>query len=140
MQIDFHELELSAQPLGEGSYGVVYKGHFRGTPVAVKLLKVNQSKVVQQKLEEEFLKEVKMLRYAFMKHIPTPAMCVAHLRQRAAAPEHHPLYGCLHDAALCPRDGVHGARQSLRVPRQQVRFLSPNCTDTWPRAHPTRPI
>lgn len=59
--IDFSELHLEPRPLGEGSYGVVYKGTFRGLPVAVKVLKINPSKAIQQRLEDEFLKEVKML-------------------------------------------------------------------------------
>lgn len=54
--IEWSELELEKQPLGEGSYGVVFKGKFRGLVVAVKILKLNQSKAINVKLEEEFLK------------------------------------------------------------------------------------
>ena len=55
MRIDPDELE-EEKKIGEGSFGVVYLGNFRGNKVAIKRLKE-----VDGKSDEEFTKEVKML-------------------------------------------------------------------------------
>ncbi|KAH3758214.1 tyrosine protein kinase [Pelomyxa schiedti] len=42
--IDFKELEYIEPPIGEGSYGIVYKGRWRNQEVAIKVVKNQQSK------------------------------------------------------------------------------------------------
>ncbi|KAH3760315.1 tyrosine protein kinase [Pelomyxa schiedti] len=55
--IDYDELELGAEPIGEGTYGIVYKASWRGQEVAVKVVK-NQTGFSTQ----EFLaKEIRIL-------------------------------------------------------------------------------
>jgi hypothetical protein len=49
------ELFLEAKPIGNGAFGVVYRGFWRGAPVAVKRLRVEE---VYKNDGERFLKEV----------------------------------------------------------------------------------
>ncbi|KAH3763847.1 tyrosine protein kinase [Pelomyxa schiedti] len=51
--IDFQELELVEPPIGEGSYGIVYKAKWRNQEVAVKLVKNQQSKDTLTGFENE---------------------------------------------------------------------------------------
>ena len=57
-RLDFMELEHDEKPVGEGSYGVVYRGEWRGVAVAIKQLKVQFLK--KQELEE-FRREVSIM-------------------------------------------------------------------------------
>ncbi|KAH3758255.1 tyrosine protein kinase [Pelomyxa schiedti] len=54
--LDSEEINLQEPPIGEGGYGVVYKGEWRGQLVAVKLLKNQTSTALT-----DFLREVHIL-------------------------------------------------------------------------------
>jgi len=56
--LDFMELLHDEKPIGEGSFGVVYRGEWRGTPVAIKELKV---KFMKKQDLEEFHREVRVM-------------------------------------------------------------------------------
>eukprot|EP01105_Mastigella_eilhardi_P025999 TRINITY_DN7296_c0_g1_i1.p1 TRINITY_DN7296_c0_g1~~TRINITY_DN7296_c0_g1_i1.p1 ORF type:complete len:1886 (+),score=216.32 TRINITY_DN7296_c0_g1_i1:405-5660(+) len=64
-KLDPREIELKTPPVGEGSFGMVYRGLWRGQEVAVKLLKDQESFTSDS--AEEFDKEVHMME---MLHIP----------------------------------------------------------------------
>jgi len=53
-EIDYKELFLEAKPIGNGAFGVVYRGFWRGAPVAVKRLRVEE---VYKNDGDRFLKE-----------------------------------------------------------------------------------
>ena len=55
-KLDYNELKMD-QKLGEGGFGIVYKGDFRGNTVAIKLMKMMDDEDAM----EEFRKEVSML-------------------------------------------------------------------------------
>eukprot|EP01106_Pelomyxa_sp_JSP_P000831 TRINITY_DN1121_c0_g1_i1.p1 TRINITY_DN1121_c0_g1~~TRINITY_DN1121_c0_g1_i1.p1 ORF type:complete len:627 (+),score=103.61 TRINITY_DN1121_c0_g1_i1:1029-2909(+) len=55
--LDFDELVLNEPPIGEGSYGIVYSGKWRGQSVAVKLIKNQDGK----NASTEFFNELKIL-------------------------------------------------------------------------------
>jgi len=57
-KLDFMELIHEDKPIGEGSFGVVYRGEWRGTPVAIKELKV---KFMKRQDLEEFYREVGLM-------------------------------------------------------------------------------
>ena len=57
-RLDYMELVHDERPIGEGSFGVVYRGEWRGTPVAIKQLKVQFLK--KQELDE-FHREVSIM-------------------------------------------------------------------------------
>ena len=59
-KLDLNEL-IEEEVLGEGSFGTVYKGTFRGQKVATKKMKNLENEGDQKKLNEEFDKEVGML-------------------------------------------------------------------------------
>jgi serine/threonine protein kinase len=58
--VDFDEITI-LEKIGQGGFGVVYKGMWRGTVVAVK-------KLIQEEMDEgtyqEFLKEIETMRCA----------------------------------------------------------------------------
>lgn len=51
--------------LGEGQFGIVYKGVCRGSEVAIKVLKSNQ---ITQSKKDEFLREINIMSSSQMKH------------------------------------------------------------------------
>ncbi|ELP89896.1 interleukin-1 receptor-associated kinase, putative [Entamoeba invadens IP1] len=55
-RIDYHEL-TEDKKLGQGSFGIVYKGTFRGNDVAIKKMKT----IIDDNILDEFAKEVSML-------------------------------------------------------------------------------
>jgi len=55
--IDYEEIQLQENPIGEGGYGVVFRGTWRGRDVAVKVVKNNEGKDSLA----EFLSEVHTL-------------------------------------------------------------------------------
>jgi len=57
-RLDYAELKHEERPIGEGSYGVVYRGEWRGLKVAIKQLKVQYMSKADI---AEFLREVKMM-------------------------------------------------------------------------------
>jgi len=57
-RLDFMELIHEEKPIGEGSFGVVYRGVWRTTPVAIKELKV---KFMKKQELEEFHREVSIM-------------------------------------------------------------------------------
>lgn len=57
--IDIDEIETEPSPIGEGGFGVVYKGHYKGETVAVKMLKMQDW--VDKKTLEEFELEIYLL-------------------------------------------------------------------------------
>jgi len=57
-KLDFMELIHEDKPIGEGSFGVVYRGEWRGTPVAIKELKV---KFMKKQDLDEFYREVGLM-------------------------------------------------------------------------------
>lgn len=59
-KLDFDEVKLSLPPIGEGAYGTVYRGQWRGVDVAVKMLKV-QGTDKEDGVVKEFLREVEMM-------------------------------------------------------------------------------
>ena len=59
-KLDQNEL-IEEEVLGEGSFGTVYKGTFRGQKVTIKKMKNLENEGDRQKLIEEFDKEVGML-------------------------------------------------------------------------------
>jgi len=58
IEISFSELNITSK-LGEGTFGVVYKGTWRGSSVAIKQLKINEH--VNNQVLEEFRKELTIL-------------------------------------------------------------------------------
>lgn len=46
--------------IGEGTFGLVYKGQWRGSPVAVKMLKMQN---ITERALQEFRKELQILTY-----------------------------------------------------------------------------
>jgi len=56
-EIPYEELQFGPK-IGEGTYGVVYKGRWHGTPVAIKKLKYSK---VTQEILDDFRKEVAIL-------------------------------------------------------------------------------
>ncbi|ELP92531.1 protein serine/threonine kinase, putative [Entamoeba invadens IP1] len=57
-RLDYHEL-IEEKKIGEGSFGIVYKGIFRGNVVCIK--KMKELLINQESQENEFEKEVSML-------------------------------------------------------------------------------
>ncbi|KAH3758266.1 LRR-GTPase of the ROCO family [Pelomyxa schiedti] len=57
-RLDYDELEVKLPPIGDGGYGVVYKGTWRGTDVAVKVLKYQDLDDVSL---AEFKREIRMM-------------------------------------------------------------------------------
>jgi len=57
-RLDFMELIHEEEPIGEGSFGVVYRGEWRTTPVAIKELKV---KFMKKQELDEFRREVSIM-------------------------------------------------------------------------------
>lgn len=57
-RLDYSELKHGERPIGEGSYGVVYRGEWRGLQVAIKKLK---TQVMSRTELSEFVREVKMM-------------------------------------------------------------------------------
>lgn len=57
-RLDYAELQTEQEPIGEGTIGVVYKGTWRGTPVAVKRLK---SQFLTKIELDEFKGEVELM-------------------------------------------------------------------------------
>ncbi|BFU19660.1 tyrosine kinase, putative [Entamoeba histolytica] len=57
-KIDFDEIELKQPPLGDGAFGVVYRGTYRGIEVAVKKLKERTDNIGAK---QEFDKEVTLM-------------------------------------------------------------------------------
>eukprot|EP01106_Pelomyxa_sp_JSP_P000833 TRINITY_DN1121_c0_g2_i2.p1 TRINITY_DN1121_c0_g2~~TRINITY_DN1121_c0_g2_i2.p1 ORF type:complete len:956 (+),score=111.10 TRINITY_DN1121_c0_g2_i2:412-2868(+) len=55
--LDFDEILLNEPPIGEGSYGIVYSGKWRGQSVAVKVIKNQDGKSAKT----EFFNELKIL-------------------------------------------------------------------------------
>jgi hypothetical protein len=67
-RIDFNDLHLENTPIGNGSYGTVYKGTYRNMEVAVKMLK---DAIVEQQGVDAFQKEVDLLSRLRNKYIVT---------------------------------------------------------------------
>ncbi|ELP90569.1 protein serine/threonine kinase, putative [Entamoeba invadens IP1] len=67
-RLDPNELEEEKQ-IGEGSFGVVFIGTFRGNKVAIKKLKQTESHVILESEIDEFEKEVQMLDKFRSEHI-----------------------------------------------------------------------
>ena len=59
-KLDPNEL-IEEEVLGEGSFGTVYKGTFRGQKVSIKKMKNLENEGDRERLLEEFDKEVGML-------------------------------------------------------------------------------
>ena len=59
MRIDPDEISLEKEPIGEGGYGIVYRGKYRAQSVAVKVLKDQEQDA--SKVYKKFLKEVELL-------------------------------------------------------------------------------
>ena len=59
VKIDPDELSLEKEPIGEGGYGIVYRGRYRAQAVAVKVLKDQDQDPA--KLFKKFTKEVELL-------------------------------------------------------------------------------
>ncbi|ELP84163.1 protein serine/threonine kinase, putative [Entamoeba invadens IP1] len=58
-RLDYHKL-VEDKKLGEGSFGIVFKGTFRGNIVAIKKMKITTTNN-EEKLFDEFSKEIEML-------------------------------------------------------------------------------
>lgn len=52
-RIDHEQLQMDSSPIGEGSFGIVYKGHWRGQEVAVKVVKNQQGAKATSEFENE---------------------------------------------------------------------------------------
>ncbi len=57
--IDIEEIQMDQAPIGEGGFGVVYRGQYKGQDVAVKMLKYQD--IVDEKTVEEFEREIQLL-------------------------------------------------------------------------------
>jgi serine/threonine protein kinase len=58
-KLDKDELRREGDPIGDGAYGVVYRGEYRGLPVAIKLLK-HQSDLTSEMLAD-FQSEISIM-------------------------------------------------------------------------------
>ena len=67
--LDYDELELAEPPIGVGSFGVVYRGSWRGQTVAVKVLKNQDRMLADKEFKQDFLNEV-----AIMEKLRHPAV------------------------------------------------------------------
>lgn len=57
--IDFDELVIDSQkPIGDGGFGTVYRGQYRGTDAAIKILKIQD---LPTELLEEFTREIDLM-------------------------------------------------------------------------------
>jgi tRNA A-37 threonylcarbamoyl transferase component Bud32 len=57
--IDFDELVIDSQkPIGDGGFGIVYRGQYRGTDAAIKILKVQE---LPDDALEEFTREIDLM-------------------------------------------------------------------------------
>jgi hypothetical protein len=66
-EIPYSEIQVGSK-LGEGTYGVVFAGKWRGTAVAVKKLKGDALKT--ESVLQDFRKELNMLAYEFFHIFP----------------------------------------------------------------------
>lgn len=60
-KLSFDEVEIEGPAIGEGSYGTVYKGEWRGLKVAVKKLKVQEGFMYPEALLDELTREISIM-------------------------------------------------------------------------------
>ena len=48
-RLDYREIEDEIEYLGEGSFGIVFLGTYRGNKVAIKRMKIHQKMIIQWK-------------------------------------------------------------------------------------------
>ena len=110
-RLDYAELQTEQEPIGEGTFGVVYRGTWRGTPVAVKRLK---SQFLTKIELEEFKGEVELMERLRSQYIANFIGAVFTRGHLALVTEFVPL-GSVKSLLLAQNRKIHSPRIKFRI-------------------------
>jgi len=114
-RLDFMELIHEEAPIGEGSFGVVYRGEWRTTPVAIKELKV---KFMKKQELDEFHREVgimEKLRSPYIVNFVGAVLTEQHLSIVTEFMKHGSVKSALNKARKKKSDKIHNPSVKLRI-------------------------
>lgn len=110
-RLDYAELQTEQEPIGEGTFGVVYKGTWRGTPVAVKRLK---SQFLTKIELEEFKGEVELMERLRSQYIANFIGAVFTRGHLSLVTEFVPL-GSVKSLLLAQNRKIHSPKIKFRI-------------------------